>query len=70
MPIFFMKKTNGSPCMCVNYCDFNKVTIKNRYPLPLILRLFKQLGQTKIFTKFDLKGVYNLVHIKEMMNGK
>jgi hypothetical protein len=65
-----MKKKNGSLCMCVNYCDFNKVTINNHCLLPLILRLFKQLSQTKIFIKFDLKGAYNLAHIKEVMNGK
>ena len=39
--------------------------MKNRYPLPLILGLLDQLGKAKIFTKIDLRGVYNLVQIKE-----
>jgi hypothetical protein len=51
--------------MCVDYRGLNKVTIKNRYPLPLISRLFDQLDQTKIYTKLDLHGAYNLVRIKE-----
>ena len=43
----------------------NKVTKKNRYPLPLISGLLEQLGHAKIFTKIDLRGAYNLVQIKE-----
>jgi hypothetical protein len=43
----------------------NKVTIKNWYPLSLISRLLDQLGQAKIHTKIDLRGTYNLIHIKE-----
>jgi hypothetical protein len=51
--------------MCVDYRGLNKVTIKNRYPLPLISGLLDQLGQAKIYTKLDLRGAYNLVRIKE-----
>jgi hypothetical protein len=51
--------------MCVDYRGLNKVTIKNRYPLPLISGLLDQLGQAKIYTKLDLRGAYNLVCIKE-----
>ena len=51
--------------MCVDYQGLNKVTIKNRYPLPLIFGLLKQLGQAKIYTKIDLRGAYNLVRVKE-----
>jgi hypothetical protein len=50
--------------MCVDYRGFNKITIKNRYPLPLIFGLFNQLGQAKIYTKIDLRRAYNLVQIK------
>ena len=64
-PILFVKKKDGSLRMCVDYRGLNKVTIKNRYPLPLISRLLNQLGQTKIYTKIDLRGAYNLVRIKE-----
>jgi hypothetical protein len=64
-PILFVKKKDGSLRMCVDYRGLNKVTIKNRYPLPLISRLLDQLGQAKIHTKIDLRGMYNLVRIKE-----
>jgi hypothetical protein len=46
-------------------CGLNKVTKKNRYLLPLILGLLEQLGSAKIFTKIDLRGIYNLVQVKE-----
>lgn len=64
-PILFVKKKDGSLRMCVDYRGLNKVTIKNRYPLPLISGLLDQLGQAKIYTKLDLRGTYNLVRIKE-----
>jgi hypothetical protein len=64
-PIVFVKKKDGSLRMCVDYCGLNKVTIKNQYPLPLISGLLNQLGQAKIHTKIDLRGMYNLVRIKE-----
>ena len=64
-PVLFVKNKNGSLRMCVNYQGLNKVTIKNRYPMPLISRLLKQLGQAKIFTKIDLRGAFNLVRAKE-----
>ena len=52
--ILFVKKKNGSLQMCADYQGLNKVTIKNRYPLPLISGLLNQLGQAKIYTKIDL----------------
>ena len=51
--------------MCVNYCELNKVTKENRYPLPLISGLLEQLGSAKIFTKIDLRRTYNIVRVKE-----
>ena len=64
-PILFVKKKDGSLRMCVDYRGLNKITKKNRYPLPLISGLLDQLGQAKIYTKIDLRGAYNLVRIKE-----
>jgi hypothetical protein len=64
-PIFFVKKKDGSLWMCVDYRGLNKITVKNRYPLPLISGLLDQLGHAKIYTKIDLRGAYNLVCIKE-----
>ena len=64
-PILFVKKKNGSLHMYVDYRVLNKITIKNRYPLPLISELLDQFGQPKVYTKIDLRGAYNLVCIKK-----
>jgi hypothetical protein len=64
VPIFFVKKKNGSLRMCVDYCGLNKITIKNRYLLPLISRLLDQFGQAKLHTKIELRGTYNFVRSK------
>ncbi|XP_018415792.1 PREDICTED: uncharacterized protein LOC108790094 [Nanorana parkeri] len=44
--------------------DLNKITIKNRYPLPLVPELFQRLRSAKVFSKLDLRGAYNLVRIR------
>nr|GFA64329.1 putative reverse transcriptase domain-containing protein [Tanacetum cinerariifolium] len=46
-PVLFVKKKDGSFCMCINYRELNKLTIKNRYPLPRIDDLFDQLQGTR-----------------------
>jgi hypothetical protein len=48
----------------VDYRGLNKITKKNRYPLPLILGLLDRLRTRKIFTKLDLRGAYNLLRIR------
>jgi hypothetical protein len=63
-PILFVKKKDGSLRLCVDYCRLNKITKKNRYPLPLILGLLDRLRTRKIFTKLDLRGAYNLLRIR------
>ena len=64
-PILFVKKKDGSLRLCVDYRGLNKITIKNRYPLPLISELLDRLSTGRIFTKIDLRGAYNLLRIKE-----
>ena len=51
--------------MCVDYRGFNKVTIMNRNPLPLMYELRHRVGGSTIFTKLNLKSGYNLIWIKE-----
>ena len=51
--------------LCVDYRGLNKVTILNRYPLPLMNELRDRVHEAKIFTKLDLKSVYNLIRNKE-----
>ena len=64
-PVLFVKKKDGSLRLCVDYWALNKLTIKNRYPLPLIGTLVDQLRRAKIFTKVDLHAGYNNVHVAE-----
>ncbi|KAI3462633.1 hypothetical protein Pfo_019296 [Paulownia fortunei] len=60
------KAPYGAPVlMCVDYRALNKVTIKNRYPIPLIADLFDRLGGAKIYTKMDLQKGYYQVRIAE-----
>uniref|UniRef100_A0A671VHH1 Uncharacterized protein n=2 Tax=Sparus aurata TaxID=8175 RepID=A0A671VHH1_SPAAU len=62
---FFVKKKDGSLRPCIDYSPLNDITIKNRYPLPLMSSVFDQLQQAKIFTKLDLRNAYHLVRIRE-----
>ena len=63
-PIFFVKKKDGSLRLVVDYRGLNKVTVRNRYALPLISTLLERLSGAKYFTKLDLRGAYNLVRIR------
>ena len=62
-PILFVKKKYGSLRFCVDYHDLNEKTIKNRYPLPLILETLMQLSKAKYCTKLDIRGAYNLIRM-------
>src|SRR5262249_45600562 len=62
-PILFSKNKDGSLRLCVDYRGLNKITVKNRYPIPLTRELMDRINSAKIFTKIDLRGAYNLVRI-------
>ncbi|SJL18318.1 uncharacterized protein ARMOST_21904 [Armillaria ostoyae] len=64
-PFFFVKKKDGSLRPVQDYCKLNEMTIKNRYPLPLISELINKLQGAKYFTKLDVRWGYNNVRIKE-----
>jgi len=64
-PVFFISKKDRKKRMVQDYHYLNKGTIKNNYPLPLILELIDRIGNAKVFTKLDLWWGYNNVHIKE-----
>lgn len=63
-PVFFVSKKDGSLRLVVDYRGLNKITKRNRYPLPLISELLERLSGAKHFTKIDLRGAYNLIRIK------
>ena len=62
-PILFVKKKDGSLRLCVDYRGLNRITIRNRYPLPLIDELLDRLREARFFTRIDLRGAYNLLRI-------
>jgi hypothetical protein len=63
-PIMFVKKKDGTLRLCIDYRQLNKVTIKNKYPLPRIDDLFDQVGDASIFSNIDLRSGYHQVLIK------
>ncbi|KAL9267493.1 Transposon Ty3-I Gag-Pol polyprotein-like protein [Drosera capensis] len=64
-PVLFQKKHDGSLRMCVDYRALNKITVKNKYPIPLIADLFDRLGDARWFSKLDLRSGYWQVRIAE-----
>ncbi|GJV47022.1 putative reverse transcriptase domain-containing protein [Tanacetum coccineum] len=64
-PVLFVKKKDGSFGMCIDYRKLNKLTGKNRYPLPRINDLFDQLEVSSVYSKIDLRSGYHQLHIKE-----
>ncbi|KAL0180019.1 hypothetical protein M9458_025461, partial [Cirrhinus mrigala] len=61
---FFVKKKDGGLRPCIDYRALNELTIKYRYPLPLVPSALEQLRSAKIFTKLDLRSAYNLIRIR------
>ena len=64
-PILFVPKPDGSMRLCVDYRQLNKLTIANKYPLPLMTEFRDRVAGASIFTKLDLKDGYHLLRIKE-----
>ena len=64
-PVLFVRKKDGSLCLCVDYRGLNKLTKKDHYPLPLISNLLDSPSKAKIYSKIDLCHAYHLVHIAE-----
>ena len=65
-PILFLKENDGTLRMCIDYRQINKVTVKNKYPLPRIEDLFDQLKGAGIFSKIDLRSGYYQLRVKDV----
>ena len=64
-PVLFAKKKNKTPRLCIDYRQLNRVTIKNRYPLPRIDDLFDQLRGARVYSKVDLRSGYHQLRVRE-----
>ncbi|KAI7808450.1 Pol polyprotein [Triplophysa rosa] len=62
---FFVQKRDGSLRPCIDYRGLNEITVKNKYPLPLMSTAFELLQGARVFTKLDLRNAYHLVRIRE-----
>jgi len=63
-PVFFIKKKDGLLRLVQDYRILNSMTVKNKYPLPLISELMSQLCGARYFTKLDIHWGFNNIHIK------
>lgn len=62
---FFVEKKDKSLRPCIDNRGLNDITVKNRYPLPLVSSAFELLQDATIFTKLELRNAYHLVRIRE-----
>ncbi|GKF10060.1 putative reverse transcriptase domain-containing protein [Tanacetum coccineum] len=63
--VLFVKKKDGSFKMCIDYRELNKLTVKNRYPLPGIDDLFDQLQGLSVYSKIDLRSGYHQLRVRD-----
>ena len=64
-PVLFAKKKDKTLRLCIDYRQLNRVTIKNRYPLPRIDDLFDQLREAQVYSKIDLRTGYHQLRVRD-----
>nr|GEW94085.1 putative reverse transcriptase domain-containing protein [Tanacetum cinerariifolium] len=64
-PVMFVKKKEGCFCMCIDYRELNKLTMKNHYPFPRIDDLFNHLQGSSVYSKINLQSGYHQLRVRE-----
>lgn len=64
-PVLFAPKADGSLRLCVDYRGLNAITVRNRYPLPLIDEMLDRLAGAKVYSKLDVRDAYHRIPIRE-----
>jgi hypothetical protein len=63
--VLFVRKKDGTLRMCIDYRGLNRITIKDRYPLPYLEELMDQLSGARVFSKIDLQSGYHQIQLEE-----
>lgn len=64
-PVLFVRKSDGSLRLCVDYRGLNEITIKNKYPLPLLSEMLDRFAHARHFTKLDIRNAYHRIRIRK-----
>jgi hypothetical protein len=64
-PVLLVRKPGGGLRFCVDYRGLNDITVKNRYPIPLIRETLDRLSKAKYFSKLDIIAAFNTIRVKE-----